>query len=90
MGNNIGMNLAKTAPEGHLASDLENAMSSVATALSDPSRISMLCALMDGRTWTATELSAAAGIAPSTTSGHLTRLLRQGLVMCLAQGRHRY
>jgi DNA-binding transcriptional ArsR family regulator len=45
---------------------------------------------MDGRAWTATELSAVAGIAASTTSGHLTRLLSNGLVICLTQGRHRY
>ena len=75
-----------TEPEG----SLEQAMSAVASAISDPSRVSILCALMDGRAWTATELSAVAGIAPSTTSAHLTRLLNNGLIRCLSQGRHRY
>lgn len=75
-----------TEPEG----SLEKAMSAVASAISDPSRVSILCALMDGRAWTATELSSVAGIAPSTTSGHLTRLLNNGLILCLSQGRHRY
>lgn len=70
--------------------DLEKAMALVAAALADPSRVSILCALMDGRAWTATELSVVAGIAASTASGHLTRLLNNGLVICLTQGRHRY
>ena len=69
---------------------LEQSMSLVASAISDPSRVTILCALMDGRAWTATELSAVAGIAASTTSGHLARLLSNGLVICLTQGRHRY
>lgn len=69
---------------------LETAMAMVASALSDPSRVSILCALMDGRAWTATELSAVAGVSASTTSGHLSRLLGNGLVICLTQGRHRY
>ncbi|GAA0499121.1 winged helix-turn-helix domain-containing protein [Tatumella terrea] len=69
---------------------LEQAMSVFASAIADPSRASILCALMDGRAWTATELSIVAGIAPSTASGHLTRLLNNGLVVCLMQGRHRY
>ena len=45
---------------------------------------------MDGRAWTATELSAVADVAPSTASGHLTRLLEGRLITCLSQGRHRY
>jgi len=73
-------------PEG----SLEHAMSTVASAISGPSRVSILCALMDGLAWAATELSIVAGIAPSTTSGHLTRLLNNGLIRCLSQGRHRY
>ncbi len=50
---------ADTAP------GLEQAISGVAAAMADPSRVAMLCALMDGRAWTATELSAVADIAPS-------------------------
>lgn len=65
-------------------------MAAVAAAMADPSRVKMLCALMDGRAWTATELSAAADVAPSTASGHLTRLLDGKLITCLSQGRHRY
>jgi len=65
-------------------------MSNIATAIADPSRVSILCALMDGRAWTATELSAVANIAPSTASAHLAKLLQNKLVSCLSQGRHRY
>lgn len=65
-------------------------MAALAAAMSDPSRIKMLCALMDGRAWTATELSAAADIAASTASAHLSRLVSEGLITCLSQGRHRY
>lgn len=69
---------------------LEKSMSLVASAMSDPSRVAILCALMDGRAWTATELGAVVSVAASTTSGHLARLLSSGLIVCLTQGRHRY
>ncbi|MEY0747268.1 ArsR/SmtB family transcription factor, partial [Escherichia coli] len=69
---------------------LEQSIAKVASAIADPSRVSILCALMDGRAWTATELSVAANIAPSTTSAHLTKLLNSHLISCLSQGRHRY
>lgn len=69
---------------------LELSMAAVAAAMSDPSRIKMLCALMDGRAWTATELSIVADVAASTASAHLARLFSEKLVTCLSQGRHRY
>ena len=84
------MNLVKTQRDSEPDDVLETSMAMVASALSDPSRVSILCALMDGRAWTATELSVVADIAASTTSGHLNRLLTNGLVICLTQGRHRY
>lgn len=84
------MNLLKTQQDSEPEQALETAMAMVASALSDPSRVSILCALMDGRAWTATELSTVAEVSASTTSGHLARLLSNGLVVCLAQGRHRY
>ncbi|TKB49627.1 ArsR/SmtB family transcription factor [Ferrimonas aestuarii] len=68
----------------------ETEMAALAAAMSDASRMKILCALMDGRAWTATELSAVAEIAPSTTSAHLSRLVKAKLVTCLSQGRHRY
>ena len=84
------MKLLKTQRDNEQHDVLETSMAMVASALSDPSRVSILCALMDGRAWTATELSVVAGIAASTTSGHLNRLLSNGLVICLTQGRYRY
>ncbi|TCL06183.1 ArsR/SmtB family transcription factor [Sodalis ligni] len=69
---------------------LEPAMAAVAAAMADTSRIKMLSALMDGRAWTATELSVVADVASSTASAHLTRLVNEKLINCLAQGRHRY
>ncbi|MCG7586876.1 helix-turn-helix transcriptional regulator [Photobacterium sp. OFAV2-7] len=68
----------------------ETDMAALAAAMSDASRMKILCALMDGRAWTATELSAVADIAASTTSSHLSRLVKANLVSCLSQGRHRY
>jgi len=65
-------------------------IAAVAAVLGDPSRASMLAALMDGRALTATELALEAGVAPSTASSHLARLARAGLVTLARQGRHRY
>ncbi len=47
---------------------LESAIAAVGAAIADISRVKILCALMDGRAWTATELSIAADISASTTS----------------------
>ncbi|MGJ0479067.1 ArsR/SmtB family transcription factor [Pantoea agglomerans] len=68
----------------------EHAIAGVAAAMADPSRVRMLSALMDGRAWTATELCAVTDVAPSTASAHLNRLINSGLIVCVAQGRHRY
>jgi hypothetical protein len=50
----------------------------------------MLLALGDGRALAASVLAAEAGVAPSTASGHLARLVDAGLLTVLPQGRHRY
>lgn len=62
----------------------------VASLVGDPARAGMLVALMDGRALTAGELAFLAGIAPSTASAHLARLLEAGLLTVVSQGRHRY
>lgn len=49
----------------------------------------MLTALMNSRALPAGELSGAAGVTPSTDSGHLGRLLDAGLLVLERQGRHR-
>jgi DNA-binding transcriptional ArsR family regulator len=69
---------------------LEQRLAAVAAAVADKTRATMLCALMDGRAYTATELSVVADVAASTASSHLARLLEQQLIECVPQGRHRY
>jgi DNA-binding transcriptional ArsR family regulator len=66
------------------------AIAPVAALIGDPARAAMLCALMDGRALTASELGEAAGVAPPTASGHLAKLADAGLVVVERQGRHRY
>ena len=66
------------------------AMAGLAALLADTTRASFCLALLDGRAWTAGELARAAGVAPSTASDHLTRLVRGGLLVEERQGRHRY
>ncbi|GAB3707691.1 ArsR/SmtB family transcription factor [Nocardiopsis oceani] len=63
---------------------------SVAAALADGTRARILVALMDGRAWTARELARHTGVAPSTATGHLNRLVDSGLLVEHRQGRHRY
>ena len=65
-------------------------MAEAASLIGDPARANMLAALMDGRALTATELGVAAGVAPSTASGHLAKLTYGKLVAVTSAGRHRY
>ncbi len=65
-------------------------ISSTAGLLADPSRATMLQALMDRRARTTGELARLSKIAPSTASEHLSRLADGRLVVVQAQGRHRY
>ncbi|MEJ6004082.1 winged helix-turn-helix domain-containing protein [Paucibacter sp. AS339] len=66
------------------------ALAAIAQSMAEPARARMLCCLMDGHARTATELAAVAEVATSTASTHLQRLVSAGLLLCLAQGRHRY
>lgn len=58
--------------------------------LADESRAEILCALMDGRAHTGSELARHIGVAASTISEHLSKLLDADIVAVEAQGRHRY
>jgi DNA-binding transcriptional ArsR family regulator len=49
-----------------------------------------ILALGDGRALPASTLAAEAGVAASTASGHLARLVDAGLLNVRPQGRHRY
>ncbi|GAB3152108.1 ArsR/SmtB family transcription factor [Amycolatopsis sp. NPDC004378] len=66
------------------------ALAEVAAVLADPSRATMCLALLDGRAWTVGELAKAAGIALSTASEHVTRLVDAGFVARVKQGRASY
>lgn len=65
-------------------------LAEIAAAIAEPARARMLCALMDGRARTSTELAAIAEVTASTASTHLSKLRDQELVQVLAQGKHRY
>jgi len=65
-------------------------MAAVAALVGDPARANILCALLDGRALTASELAYAAHITPQTASGHLAKLSAAKLISAAQQGRHRY
>jgi DNA-binding transcriptional ArsR family regulator len=64
-------------------------IAAVAALIGDPARAAMLDALMDGRARPAGELAERAGIAPSTASGHLSRLRAGQLLVGEVHGRER-
>lgn len=65
-------------------------LAAVGALVGDPARANILCALLDGRALTATELAYAAHVSPQTASGHLGKLTAAKLIGVMAQGRHRY
>lgn len=74
----------------HPAASGAGRISEVAAALASPARAEMVCLLLGGTAHTGRELARHAGIAPSTASEHLGRLLDAGVVAVEVQGRHRY
>ena len=68
---------------------MEVDLAAVAALIADPSRAAMLNALFGGEPVTAGELARRAGVAPSTTTGHLARLEAGGLVVSARDGRTR-
>ncbi len=67
-----------------------NQIAEIGTLVGEPARAAMLCALMDGRALTATELAGVAGVTPQTASSHLARLTAAQLLTVEKQGRHRF
>ncbi|MDR6978780.1 DNA-binding transcriptional ArsR family regulator [Streptomyces sp. 3330] len=65
-------------------------LAALAGLVADETRAACLLALLDGRAWTAGELARHAGVAPSTLSEHLGKLVAGGLLTEERQGRHRY
>ena len=58
--------------------------------MAEPTRSLMLAYLMSGELASASELASAASVTAPTASGHLSKLLDAGLLICEARGRHRY
>jgi DNA-binding transcriptional ArsR family regulator len=61
-----------------------------AALIGDPGRAKVLRALADGRELAASVLAHEAGVAASTASVHLSKLVDGGLVTAESRGRHRY
>jgi DNA-binding transcriptional ArsR family regulator len=62
----------------------------IAALVGDPARATIVSALLDGRTLTASELALAARITPQTASTHLAKLTQAGLLSVVRNGRNRY
>ncbi|MFE5945795.1 ArsR/SmtB family transcription factor [Streptomyces sp. NPDC056480] len=65
-------------------------LAALAALFADETRAAFLLALLDGRAWTSGELARHAGVAPSTASEHLGKLVTGGVLTEERQGRHRY
>ncbi|MEV5651758.1 helix-turn-helix domain-containing protein [Nocardia sp. NPDC052254] len=65
-------------------------IAAVGALLADATRARMMVGLADGRALPASVLAAEAGVAASTASEHLTRLVEGGLLSVQRSGRHRY
>jgi DNA-binding transcriptional ArsR family regulator len=65
-------------------------LAALGSVLGDRGRARMLLALGDGRALPASVLASEAGVAASTASAHLGKLVDAGLVTVTTQGRHRY
>lgn len=65
-------------------------LAALASLIADETRAACLLALLDGRAWTAGELARRAGVAASTLSEHLGKLVAGDLLAEERQGRHRY
>jgi DNA-binding transcriptional ArsR family regulator len=62
----------------------------IAALLGDPTRATMVSALLDGRALTASELAVSARVTPQTASTHLAKLTEAGLLSAVRSGRRRY
>lgn len=65
-------------------------LASIGALIGHPTRAVMLEALIDGRSWTASELACQAGVTPQTASVHLHKLVEGGLLNVDSCGRHRH
>lgn len=70
--------------------DVEGKFVSISALMCEPTRAKMLWNLLDGRAYTASELSVVADTSPTSASNHLSKLLAAEIVKVEIQGRHRY
>ena len=68
----------------------EDKFVSISTLMCEPTRARMLWNLLDGRAYTASELSIVSDTSPTSASNHLSKLLEADIVKVEVQGRHRY
>jgi DNA-binding transcriptional ArsR family regulator len=69
---------------------MENEFKQIAGLIGDPTRASIMWALLDGKAFTATELAIVAATTPQNISMHLAKLVQADLLNVENQGRHRY
>jgi DNA-binding transcriptional ArsR family regulator len=69
---------------------VSTSISEVGALVGDRARAEMLSVLMSGRAMTAKELAYAAKVTPQTTSEHLSKLVKAGILTVTTQGRFRY
>jgi DNA-binding transcriptional ArsR family regulator len=70
--------------------NVEDKFVSISALICEPTRARMLWNLLDGRAYTASELSIVADTSPTSASNHLSKLLEAEIVKVEIQGRHRY
>lgn len=75
-------------PDGQVLGDVD--VAALAAVLADRGRWRVLAALGDGRALPARRLAAEAGVAPSTASEHVAKLVAAGLLTAERHGRSRY
>lgn len=85
---NVTLGTSDAASGARTPGDTDTA--GLGVVLAEPACARILLALGDGRALPAGVLAAEAGVAPSTASTHLARLLDANLLTVRPQGRHRY
>jgi len=70
--------------------NVEDKFVSISALMCEPARARMLWNLLDGRAYTASELSVVADVSPTSASNHLSKLLEAAIIKVEIQGRHRY
>jgi DNA-binding transcriptional ArsR family regulator len=70
--------------------EIEKHFGHIASLIGEKSRAIMLWNLLDGRSYTATELAMSADVSFQSASNHLSQLVNAQLLIAEKQGRHKY